>query len=105
MMFKLLFVFKLLLMRFIFLQITCSSTSRQRGLLCPSKPSFAEPPSALGCIAKAALTDFPAGLADCEGRCSRHAGADNVPEEPDAASVAVFLTFTGPLFRLKIFST
>jgi hypothetical protein len=82
----------------------------------PKKPSFtnppsalgyvakaaltADPPSALGYVAKAALTEFPTSLA--EGRCSRRAGADNVPEEPNATIVAVFLTFTrSPFFTLK----
>jgi hypothetical protein len=81
----------------------------------PKKPSFAnspsalgctkvvltaDPPSALGCVAKAALTEFPSSLV--EGRCSSRAGANNVPEEPDVAIVAAFLTFTGsPFLTLK----
>jgi len=62
----------------------------------PKQPSLAEP-SVLDCGAKAALTNFSAGLADYEGRCSMRAGADNVPEA-DATIVAAFFTFTGSPF-------
>jgi hypothetical protein len=72
-----------------------SFTNPPSALGCTKAVLTVDPPSALGCVAKAALTEFPTGLA--EGRCSSRAGA-NVPEELDAAIVAAFLTFTGSPF-------
>jgi hypothetical protein len=40
------------------------------------------------------MIGFPPDLTGYEGRCSKHAGANDAPKEPEAANDAALLTFT-----------